>query len=92
MEEGLDRAILSRLLPYMEVGHRPSTKAIIFSANQLSYCFAPQTKIAQAQTTSTKAIIFFSQSVYPFNESDIFSANRVSYCYDVFHLCTSRHS
>jgi intracellular septation protein A len=49
-----------------------STKAIIFSANQVSYCFAPQTKIAQAQTTSTKAIIFFSQSVCPFNESDFF--------------------
>jgi hypothetical protein len=35
---------------------------------------------------------FFSQSVCPFNESDFFSANRVFYGYEVFHLCTSRHS
>jgi hypothetical protein len=80
MEVDLDRAILSRLLPYMEVGHHPSTKAIFFSANQLTYCFAPQTKIAQAQNKSDH---FFSQSVCPFNESDIFSANRVFYCYEV---------
>jgi hypothetical protein len=52
-----------------------------------SDCFAPQTKkIAQAQSTSNKSENFFTQSVYPFNESDFFSVNRVFYGF------ISRHS
>jgi hypothetical protein len=58
MEEGSDRAILSRLLPYMEVGHRPSTKAIIFSTNQLSYSFAPQTKSRRRKPPRQKRSFF----------------------------------
>jgi hypothetical protein len=56
----------------MEVGHRPSTKAIIFSANQVSYSFAPQTKIAQAQFTSTKAIIFSANQFTPLTKAIFF--------------------
>jgi hypothetical protein len=61
----------------MEVGHRPSTKAIFFSTNQLSYCFAPQTKIAQAQTTSTKAIIFSANQFAPSTKAIFFSQSGV---------------
>jgi hypothetical protein len=46
----------------------------------------PHYNIAQAQSTSDKSDHFFSQSVYPFNESDIFSVNLVSYGF------ISRHS
>jgi hypothetical protein len=61
----------------MEVGHRPSTKAIFFSTNQVSYYFAPQTKIAQAQTTSTKAIIFSANQFAPLRKRYFFNQSGV---------------
>jgi hypothetical protein len=70
----------------MEVGHyniaqaqSTSTKAIFFSANQVSYRFAPQTKaiIFSANRVSIVSRLkqkryFFSQSVCASNESDNF--------------------